>query len=115
MEDEFGTRVEDETEVAVAKQIMAIRKETLEGNFSTVDELQAKWEARKGKAVPTGSVRVQEVDQDEDLDSVDEESGSDEDEDVDMTDAPALIPSKPKPEPEVDDEGFTKVVGKRRK
>lgn len=42
LEDEFGVRLEDETEVAVAREIMNIRKETVEGNFSTVDALQAR-------------------------------------------------------------------------
>ncbi|KAF2194048.1 hypothetical protein K469DRAFT_734624 [Zopfia rhizophila CBS 207.26] len=116
LEDEFGVRLEDETEVTVAREIMNIRKETAEGNFSTVDALQAKWEARKGKAVPTGNVQITERNQDADWDSVDEESGSDEEDgDIDMTDAPPLVPAKPRPAPEVDEEGFTKVVGKRRK
>lgn len=106
-------RLEDETEVQVAKNIMQIRQETLEGDFSTVTELQQKWTERKGKEVGTGRVRVEEREQEGDWDSVDEES--DEDEDVDMEDAPALIAPKPKVEPEVDEEGFTKVVGKKRK
>jgi pre-rRNA-processing protein TSR2 len=32
---------------------------------------------------------------------------------VEMGDAPALVPAKAKPATEVDDDGFTKVVGKR--
>ncbi|KAF2870333.1 Pre-rRNA-processing protein TSR2-domain-containing protein [Massariosphaeria phaeospora] len=114
LEDEFGVRVEDETEVTVARDIMALRKEVAEGNFAKVDALQKKWEERKGKEVGTGNVHVSESNQDAEWDSVDEESDEDEDEDedgdVDMSDAPA----KPKPAPEVDEEGFTKVVGKRR-
>lgn len=113
LEDEFGIRLEDETEVAVAREIMVIKKEVSEGNFSKVDALQKKWEERKGKEVATGDVRVKEGNQDAEWDSVDEES--DEDEDEEMGEAPALVPAKPKPAPEVDDDGFTKVVGKRRK
>lgn len=117
LEDEFGVRLEDETEVAVAKDIMAIRDEVGEGNFATVDGLQSRWEARKGKEVNTGNVQVSERNQEADWDSVDEETDEDEDEDgdVDMDDAPPLVLAKPKPAPEVDEEGFTKVVGKRRK
>lgn len=113
LEDEFGIRLEDETEVQVAKDVMAIRKEVGEGKTETIDALHKKWEARQGKEVATGDVNVRESNQDADWDSVDEES----DEDVDMDDAPALVPARPKepkPEPEVDDDGFTKVVGKRR-
>ncbi|KAF2680781.1 hypothetical protein K458DRAFT_421113 [Lentithecium fluviatile CBS 122367] len=115
LEDEFGVRLEDESEVAVAKDIMTIRKEVGEGNFATVERLQTKWEARKGKEVATGAVQVRESNQEGEWDSVDEESDEDEDGDVDMGDAPALVPAKPKPAPEVDEDGFTKVVGKRRK
>jgi len=113
LEDEFGVRVEDETEVAVAREIMKIRKEIGEGNTTTVDALQKKWQERKGKEVATGSVNVKETNQEGEWDSVDEES--DEDEDTEMGDAPALVPAKPKAEPEVDDDGFTKVVGKKKR
>jgi pre-rRNA-processing protein TSR2 len=115
LEDEFGTRVEDQTEVAVAAEIMKIRKETGEGSTATVDALAAKWKARQGKEVATGSVNVRESNQEGEWDSVDEES--DEDEDVDMDDAPALVPAQPKPkaEPEVDEDGFTKVPSKKRR
>jgi pre-rRNA-processing protein TSR2 len=114
LEDEFGVRLEDETEVTLGREIMAIRKEILEGKTDTIDRLQKKWEARKGKEVDTGSVSVKESNQEAEWDSVDEESGED-DEDVDMGDAPALAPTKPKAEPEVDEDGFTKVVGKKKK
>ncbi|EAT79376.1 hypothetical protein HBI56_051130 [Parastagonospora nodorum] len=117
LEDEFGIRLEDETEVNVAREIMALRKEILEGKTDIVDKLQQKWESRKGKEVDTGSVNVKESNQEAEWDSVDEESDED-DEDVEMGDAPALVPAKakePKPEPEVDDDGFTKVVGKKKR
>lgn len=113
LEDEFGVRCEDETEVKTAQTIIAIRKELSEGSTLTVDKLQKKWEERKGKEVATGSVNVSESNQEADWDSVDEES--DEDEDVEMGDAPALVPAKPKPEPEVDEDGFTKVIGKKKR
>ncbi|PVI00988.1 pre-rRNA-processing protein TSR2 [Periconia macrospinosa] len=112
LEDEYGVRLEDETEVAVAREIMTIRKELGEGNTETVDRLQAKWEARKGKEVSTGNVQVKEGNQDAEWDSVDEET-DEEDGDVEMGDAPTLVAAKPKPAPEVDEDGFTKVVGKR--
>lgn len=114
LEDEFGVRLEDETEINVARDIMLLRKEISEGQTSTVDKLQKKWEARKGKEVDTGNVKVTENSQDAEWDSVDEESDED-DEDVEMGDAPALVPAKPKAEPEVDEDGFTKVIGKKKR
>jgi pre-rRNA-processing protein TSR2 len=113
LEDEYGVRCEDETEVAVASQIMAIRKEISEGSTETVDRLQRKWEQRNGKEVATGSVNVQDGEVEGEWDSVDEES--DEDEDLQMGEAPQLVPAKEKVEPEVDEEGFTKVVGKKKR
>lgn len=116
LEDEFGVRCEDETEVQVAKDIMAIRKEVGEGSTEKIDALHKQWQARNGKEVATGDVNVRESNQDADWDSVDEES--DEDGDVDMDDAPALVPAQtkaPKPEPEIDEDGFEKVVGKKRR
>jgi pre-rRNA-processing protein TSR2 len=115
LEDEFGVRLEDETEVVVAREIIQIRKEIGEGNTATVDALHKKWEERKGKEVATGSVSVRESNQEGEWDSVDEESDEDEDVDVDMGEAPKLVPAKAKAEPEIDDEGFTKVVGKKKK
>jgi pre-rRNA-processing protein TSR2 len=113
LEDEFGVRLEDETEVVVAREIMQMRKEIGDGNTATVDALHKKWEARKGKEVATGSVSVRESNQEGEWDSVDEES--DEDEDVEMGEAPKLVAAKAKAEPEIDDDGFTKVVGKKKK
>lgn len=114
LEDEFGIRLEDETEVAVARDIMKIRLETQKGEFETVDALQQKWEERKGKEVSTGNVQVEVREQEGDWDSVDEET---DDEDEEMQDAPLLVPAKPKEKqlPQIDEDGFEKVVRKGRK
>ena len=114
LEDEFGVRLEDETEVGVAKDILAIRKEISEGNTSTVDRLQRKWEERKGKEVATGNVSVRESNQEGEWDT-DEEESDEGSEDVEMDEAPALVPAKPRPAPEVDEEGFTRVVGRKKR
>lgn len=116
LEDEYGCRVEDETEVGVARDIMKVRKEIGEGSTNMVDAMHKKWQERNGKEVATGNVQVRESNQEAEWDSVDEESG--EDEDVDMDDAPALVPAKPrepKPEPEIDEDGFEKVVSKKKR
>lgn len=110
LQDEFGVDVDDESEVGVASQILALRKETLEGNFSSVDAMQERWVQTKGKeVVVTGVLQGQHSD-DED----DEDNDEVEDDDVDMAEAPQLI-SVPRERsmPEVDEDGFTKVVGKK--
>lgn len=114
LDDEFGVRLEDGSEIAVAEAIMKIWKEVRQGNFATVEELQKKWKSRNGKEVDTGKVQIREGNQDAEWDSVDEET-DEEDVDVEMEEAPPLVPAKPKPAPEVDEDGFTKVVGKRRR
>lgn len=118
LEDEFDVRLEDETEVGVAKDIMKIKKEVMDEGIvegGMVDELEKRWKERKGKEVSTGNVRVEEREETGDWDSVDEES--EEDEDEEMEDAPPLAPAKPKekPAPQIDEEGFEKVVGKKRR
>lgn len=117
LDDDSEVRPEDKEEVRCARQIMSIRKEICEGNTAKVDELQAKYQARQGKEVATGTVYVREGNQDAEWDSADEESGEDEDGDVDMDDAPALVAAKPKPkpEPEVDEDGFTMVPSKKKR
>ncbi|KAF2742779.1 hypothetical protein M011DRAFT_452578 [Sporormia fimetaria CBS 119925] len=117
LEDEFGVRLEDESEVVVARDIMRLRQETQRGEFDSVQALQKKWEARKGKEVDTGNLRVEAREPDDDMDSVDEETDEDEDGDVEMEDAPALVASKPKEKaaPEIDEDGFEKVTRKGRR
>lgn len=113
MLDDFGVNVEDDSEEEIAKKILQIRQETAEGNYATVDAMQQQWENRKGKDVATGKIVVNEVDQDAEFESADEEEASDSD-DVEMSDAPVQKPAKEKRFPEVDEEGFTKVVGKKK-
>ncbi|KAF2136402.1 uncharacterized protein K452DRAFT_362560 [Aplosporella prunicola CBS 121167] len=120
MEDEFEVRLEDESEVAVAHTIMKIHTEIFhEAKFTTVDAMEKRWVDRRGKGPNLGNVRVVENDgtnnnnnDDDDDVYTDEEDG----EDMDMDEAPPLVPTAPKekPEPEVDEDGFTKVIKKRR-
>ncbi|KAF2123246.1 pre-rRNA-processing protein TSR2 [Lophiotrema nucula] len=117
LEDEFDCRLEDGTEVAVAKQILEIKQEVERGEYGTVERLQERWEQREGRPVDVGNVQVTEHNVEGEWDSVDEETDEDEDQDgdVEMGDAPQLVSAKPKPEPEVDADGFEKVVRKKRK
>lgn len=125
MQDEFEVDLEDESEGRVAESIVKLRQETARGDFSTVNALHADWVKRKeGKGGNAGQLQVVEHRQDDDDDE--SSDGSDEDsedegttgsrngkvlEDVEMEGAPGRLSSKPKPE--VDEDGFTKVVGKK--
>ncbi|GES63716.1 pre-rRNA processing protein [Aspergillus terreus] len=116
MNDEFDVVVDDESAAPVAAQIMEIRGLAARGEFAPI---QAMWEAwqqksqQKGNAV-AGFRRVE--DQEESGDDDDDEEDDDEDVDMDMGEAPALVRApKEKAEPEVDEDGFTKVVGKKRR
>lgn len=112
MQDEFDLNVEDESEVPVAEEIMKLRKETAEGNFSGVEAIKRRFEERGGR-VPQN---LQLVEHKHDDDESSEEE-SDDDDDVEMGDAaPALVPApRERQEPEIDDDGFTKVVSKKKR
>jgi pre-rRNA-processing protein TSR2 len=111
MEDEFEVVVDDGSEVPVATKVIQIRAEVKDGDFRAVDDMLAKWQEKKDKPMPPVKVQSQS-DEDESVDDEDWE----EDEDTEMADAPALgLVTKPKHAPEVDEDGFTKVVGKKRR
>ncbi|GIJ82661.1 hypothetical protein Asppvi_001170 [Aspergillus pseudoviridinutans] len=116
MNDEFDVVVDDESAAPVAAQIMAIREQTARGEFGFVQELWETWQKKaqqKGNNVAAAFKRV-EAEDDEDTD--DEEDEDEDDEDVDMGEAPALVRApRERVEPEVDEDGFTKVVGKKRR
>ncbi|KAI9767387.1 MAG: hypothetical protein M1839_004529 [Geoglossum umbratile] len=118
MSDEFEVNVEDDTAYQVAQVIIDIRATTSEGDFSVVDKLHSEWVAKGGK--PTAIFKEVEGDDDEDDadgDSVDlEDDSEDEDGDVEMGGDPADPPKRRQnPEPEVDEDGFTKVVSKKKR
>jgi pre-rRNA-processing protein TSR2 len=131
MQDEFECNVEDGSEVAVAKEILDVYQSLKGGNGEVGEErlersreaerrwrnrgqlkMHVKGVTRNGQA--EGEWEEEEADE-EDLDEEDEEGDVDMDAAEEM--APALVPALPKKEkagPEVDDDGFTKVSGKRR-
>ncbi|KAI9765434.1 MAG: hypothetical protein M1840_007392 [Geoglossum simile] len=120
MSDEFEVDVEDDTAYQVAQVITDIRATTQEGDFSLVDKLHSEWVAKSGN--PTAIFKEVERNDDEDNtdgDSVDlEDSSGDEDGDVEMGDDSAQIDppkSRQNPGPEVDEDGFTKVVSKKKR
>ncbi|KAK7535258.1 Pre-rRNA-processing protein TSR2-domain-containing protein [Phyllosticta citribraziliensis] len=118
MEDEFEVRLEDESEVLVAATIVKLKDEVTQGKFDTVDAMERRWRERRGKGPNLGNIQVvQEGGVNDATDDSDLEVYGDEDEDATMEDAPQLVPAAPKEksEPEVDEDGFTKVVGKKKR
>lgn len=121
MSDEFEVKVDDDSLEETARGIWAGRAQILQGNASEVTRLMKIWEEKKNKKTKLQIVQGPDVDQDTD-DEEDEETWNgfpdNRDEDVDMDEAPALIDasaSRKKPEPEIDEDGFTKVVGKKKR
>ncbi|CCC13112.1 hypothetical protein SMACR_06330 [Sordaria macrospora] len=112
MLDEFEVNVDDDSAFEVAEQILRVRLGCLKGKFDEVDALRRRFEGKGGKNVVFKKAEDQDNDTDWDTDD-DEEADSDEE----MGEAPALVPTQPKEkvEPEVDEDGFTKVVGKKRR
>ncbi|KAI1498766.1 Pre-rRNA-processing protein TSR2-domain-containing protein [Biscogniauxia marginata] len=116
MWDEFEANVDDESEIEVADRILKVRAQCAVGNFELVEDLRRRWLATKGKKVV-----VEEAaggDQETDWESADDDDDDDDDDgnsDVNMGEAPALVAvPKEKPPPEVDEDGFTKVMRKKR-
>lgn len=110
MGDEFDVGLEDESEQAVAAGIVKARKECAKGDFAGVDALYERWQKKGGK-----SSGVQWTDNGEQADTDGDDEEEEEDGDIDMGeagDAPKLL--RERVEPEIDEEGFTKVVGKRK-
>jgi pre-rRNA-processing protein TSR2 len=120
--DEFNVALEDGSEAVVAAAIIALRHDTAAGEFTRVDQLWRAWKERGGKEGVT-AVRVggaedgDEGDEDEDDEEDGDEDGDEAEEegDVEMGDTPAATSSsRRRTEPEVDEDGFTKVVHRRR-
>ncbi|KAI9046356.1 pre-rRNA-processing TSR2 family protein [Aspergillus affinis] len=112
MNDEFDVVVDDESAVPVAAQIIEFRDQTARGEFGVIQEMWETWQqkiAAKGGAANAVEGFKRGEDQASDDDDEDEE-------DQDMGDAPALVNApRERVEPEIDDDGFTKVVGKKKR
>ena len=106
MNDEFDVAVDDGSAGEIADRICATREEVLKGEFGTVKVMWEEWKEKGDKEVVFNKVEGEDQETD----------GEDGDEDVDMEDAPPA-PQQPREriQPEVDEDGFTKVVGKKRK
>ena len=114
MQDEFDCNVEDDSEEEIARSILGLRKRLAEDkDLNAFKEVEQRWKNRGQMKANIQIIDNEAEGNDEDWD--------DEDEDVDMEEAgeviPDLVPAlqKEKVEPEVDDEGFTKVVSKKKR
>jgi pre-rRNA-processing protein TSR2 len=117
MTDEFDVVVDDGSAGEIADRICEVRAEVMRGEFGRVRTLWEDWKAKGGEKGIKNTLfrRVETGEEDQETDG-DEDEEDDEDEDVDMEDAPALPqPPRERIEPEVDDDGFTKVVGRRKR
>ena len=121
MNDEFDVNVEDNSGEEIAAKIVGLRKLTLQGDFTMVDDMYSKWQQRQSNG-GDGRIKFQHVTGDDneddtdwdsdDIDEEDEEDGND----VEMRDAPAAMKApKEKPQPKIDEEGFTEVIGRKRR
>ncbi|KAL8676215.1 MAG: hypothetical protein Q9186_007248 [Xanthomendoza sp. 1 TL-2023] len=123
MNDEFEVNVEDESGVEVAAKIVGLRKLTMQGDFAMVDEMYEKWRERQAKGGEKvnfqqvqGEDEEEDENEDEESDSEEEVGDGDGDGDMEMGEAPELVKApKAKVVPKVDDEGFTEVIGKKRR
>jgi pre-rRNA-processing protein TSR2 len=118
--DEFEITVDskDYSPWEASLRIMTGREKILQGDFSQVDRWYEEWVEKQRTG--SGRIAVQRIDDDEAQETDwDEEDGEDGDErkDVEMDEVPQLVekPKREKLEPEVDEDGFTKVVGRRKK
>ncbi|KAJ5467334.1 Pre-rRNA-processing protein TSR2 [Penicillium sp. IBT 31633x] len=110
MNDEFDVAVDDESAADVADLIMELKGQTDRGEFSVVQQMLEKFQKKsENRSAAAQFQRVEATNEDQESDDESEEG------DVEMGDAPALVRApRERAEPEVDDDGFTKVVGKKR-
>ncbi|KAJ5595030.1 uncharacterized protein N7459_001238 [Penicillium hispanicum] len=115
MNDEFDVVVDDESAGNVADEIMEMKAQTARGDFGPIQTMWEAWQ-KKSQQKSAASGMFKKVDaRDEDQETDDEPDESDGG-DVDMNDAPALVRApREKVEPEIDDDGFTKVAGKKKR
>lgn len=118
MNDEFDVVVDDESAVPVAAKIMEVRALVARGEFGPIQEMWETWQKKsqqKANNAAAAFKKVEAKDEDQETDAEEDDDDDGGNGDVDMGEAPALVRApKEKPEPEVDEDGFTKVVGKKR-
>lgn len=118
MNDEFDLNVEDESAQEVAANIVAFRKSTLAGDFTKIDTLYLRWQdkqSRGGDIVKFQHVETGEDNGDTQSDSDDsEETETEQDVDIEKPMMTARL-SKEKVVARTDEDGFTEVIGRRKR
>ncbi|KAL1926860.1 hypothetical protein VTP01DRAFT_5506 [Rhizomucor pusillus] len=114
MADEFQTILEDDSAYQVAKHLVELFRQCIQGNFTEVERLRAKYGGQRQQDATTSSMQQPGDDSDEDDDDDDdiEDDDDNEDEDMEMDEAG---PSNSKQEPEIDDDGFQTVRYNKRR
>jgi pre-rRNA-processing protein TSR2 len=125
MLDEFEIVVDDGSADETARKIWASAEKVQKGEVKELEEMYAIWHEKRGTGgdKATGIMRGEDKDGDEtDWDNEDDEeeewNGLEDKGDVDMAEAPQLVDAakqKQRIEPEVDEDGFTKVVAKKKR
>lgn len=115
MSDEFDVVIDDESAAGVAVMITRMREQVKRGEFGEINEMWVDWETkRKNKGKDDTAAMFKKVEgNDADQETSDEE---DDEDDVEMGEAPELVAApRERVEPEIDEDGFTKVVGRRKR
>lgn len=126
MLDEFEVVVDDGSAEETARKIWGGATKLANGDITELNELYTTWQEKqkKGGQEVVGIVRGEDKEaedtdgDDDDFDDEDEWNGFPDRPDVEMDEAPPLVDSskpKQKIEPEVDEDGFTKVVSKKKR
>lgn len=124
MLDEFEVVVDDGSAGEVAGGIWKGVQKVRSGDVSEVNDMYQAWQEKGDKNVQMKQVQEQDDGQDTDWDDDDDGDDGEEEwngiqdgEDREMSEAPPLVEvsRKEKVMPEVDEDGFTKVVGKKKR
>ena len=126
MIDEFEIVVDDDSAEETARKIWNGCAKVVAGDTSELEEVYAKWQEKQKKGGDNVVAIVRGEDKEADDTDWDDEDNEEEEfngfpdrPDVAMDEAPPLIDidwmQKKKTQPEVDEEGFTKVVNKKKK
>ncbi len=125
MVDEFEVVVDDDSAESTARAIWAGIAKLKSGDASELGALYTKWQEKQKKggkeviAIVRGEDKdAEDTDWDDDSDEEEEWNGFADRPDTEMDDAPPLVDSsktKQKTEPEIDEDGFTRVVSKKKR
>lgn len=115
MLDEFEVVVDDDSPAQVAASIMKGRLPILQGDYTAVNEMLSRWEEKQKKEQE--KMVFKRVEEDDDGQDTDWESSQEGEDNMEMDEARQLVPTakQEKSAPEVDEDGFTKVIGRKKR